>query len=317
MTTLVTGGVGFIGFHLCRRLLVEGHDIICVDNMYTGTQKHVDLLSRHKKFRFIRHDVTEPIKLDVDRIYNLACPASPPAYQADPVKTTLTNVLGVYNMLELARANGARILQASTSEIYGDPLVHPQTEDYKGNVDPIGPRACYDEGKRCAESLMDDYHRAHGVDIRIARIFNTYGPEMRVDDGRVVSNFIMMALKGEDLGVHGDGSHTRSLCYVDDLVDGLMRLMEHRAEFPQPVNLGNPHEMTVLELARKVLSMTGSQSRIAHLPEPVNDPQKRCPDISRAKRILGWEPKVDLDEGLQRTIAYFRAELDASTSGSS
>jgi len=307
---LVTGGAGFIGLHLCRRLLDEGASVICLDDMTSGTRDHVDALINHPRYSFILHDVVEPIDLRVDRIFNLACPASPPAYQADPVKTLMTNVVGMRNMLELARRNGARVLQASTSEVYGDPLEHPQSESYRGNVDVSGPRACYDEGKRCAETLIDDYRRLHGADVRIARIFNTYGPWMREDDGRVVSNFIVQALQGHDLTIYGNGSQTRSLCYIDDLVDGLMRLMTHDGPYPGPVNLGNPVEMTILELADAVLRQTGSNSAIAHLPMPENDPRVRCPDITRARAVLGWEPRWSVTDGLAATIDHFRKVLD-------
>jgi UDP-glucuronate decarboxylase len=306
LTSLVTGGAGFLGFHLCKRLLDQGDRVICVDDMTTGLQMHVDELARHPNFRFLRHDVTEPLSLSVDRIFNLACPASPPAYQVDPIKTTLTSVLGARNMLDLALSSGARIFQASTSEVYGDPLEHPQKESYLGNVRTMGPRACYDEGKRCAETLFHDYHRMHGVDIRIARIFNTYGPGMRADDGRVVSNFITQALANEDLTVYGDGAITRSFCYVDDLIEGFMRLMELDGDFPLPVNLGNPHEFTIGELASLVLEATGSRSKIAHLANAADDPKVRCPDISRAKEVLGWEPGIPLEKGLGPTIDYFR-----------
>ena len=309
MVCLVTGGAGFIGLHLCKRLLSEGHTVICIDDMTSGTQEHVDMLAGHPRYRFVRHDITQPIDLRVDRIYNLACPASPPAYQADPIKTTLTNVLGVRNMLELARANNARFLQASTSEVYGDPLEHPQTENYRGNVDVGGPRACYDEGKRCAETLINDYRRIHGVDARVSRIFNTYGPWMRQDDGRVVSNFIVQALQGRELTVYGDGTQTRSLCYIDDMVEGLLRLMAYDGPYPGPVNLGNPEEMTIVELAAAVLAATDSASKIANRPLPANDPKVRCPDITRAGTVLGWKPTWRLAKGLPVTIDHFRTIL--------
>jgi UDP-glucuronate decarboxylase len=308
-TTLVTGGAGFLGFNLCKRLLADGDQVICLDDMTTGVRAHIDALSGHANFDFIRHDVTEPIDLRVDRIFNLACPASPPAYQADPIKTALTSVLGVRNMLELALAKGARILHTSTSEIYGDPLVHPQPESYRGNVNSMGPRSCYDEGKRCAETLLYDYHRVHGVDIRVARIFNTYGPGMRADDGRAASNFIVQALQNNDVTVYGDGTYTRSMCFVDDLIEGLVRLMNAEGDRPLPVNLGNPHEVTILSLAERIIAMTGSASKIIHLPNVVDDPRVRCPDITRAKAELGWEPKVALEDGLRATIDYFAQEI--------
>lgn len=311
-TTLVTGGAGFLGSHLCRRLLESGDRVICLDDLSTGLLSHVDALRANPRFEFIRHDVTDPVDLRVDRIFNLACPASPPAYQANPIHTTLTSVLGTRNLLDLARRNGARLLHASTSEVYGDPAVHPQTEDYRGNVATMGQRACYDEGKRCAETLLYDYHRIHGIDVRVARIFNTYGPGMRQDDGRAVSNFVVQALTGRPVTVYGDGSFTRSLCYVDDLIDGLLRLMAHDTPDPRPFNLGNPAEITVLQLARCVLDATGSRSPVVHLPEAADDPKIRCPDISRAVRELGWKPVVPLSEGLRRTIAQFRRELDAA-----
>jgi len=305
---LVTGGAGFIGSHLCRRLLEEGHEVLCLDNFFTGRKFNIDeFLDRHL-FELIRHDIIEPILLEVDRIFNLACPASPVHYQYNPVKTVKTNVMGVINMLGLAKRVRARILQASTSEVYGDPKVHPQVESYWGHVNPIGLRSCYDEGKRVAETLMLDYHRQNGVDIRIARIFNTYGPNMLVDDGRVVSNFIVQALRGEDLTIYGDGRQTRSFCFVDDLVEALVRLMDSE-EFTGPVNLGNPVEFTMLELAEMVLELTGSGARIVHRPLPADDPAQRRPDISKARRELGWEPRIGLRQGLERTIDYFRAVL--------
>lgn len=310
-TTLVAGGAGFIGLSLCKRLLDEGDRIICVDNMSTGPQEHVDTLSQNSDFEFISHDVIKPIELKVDRIFNLACPASPPAYQSDPVHTTLTSVLGMHNLLELAKANNARILQASTSEVYGDPKVNPQKEEYRGYVNSMGPRSCYDEGKRCAETLMYDYRRAHGVDTRVVRIFNTYGPGMREDDGRVVSNFIVEALQNLDITIYGNGSHTRSMCYVDDLVDGLIRMMESDRDDCGPVNLGNPHEVSILDFAHLILELTGSKSEIAFLPDVTDDPHIRRPDISRAKAQLNWEPKVALEDGLRQTIAYFREKLSA------
>ncbi len=303
---LVTGGAGFLGSHLVEKLLAEGNDVVCLDNLFTGQEKNVALFRDNPRFSFIRHDVTEPYTLEADEIYNLACPASPVHYQADPVKTTKTSVLGALNALELARKNGAKVFQASTSEVYGDPEVHPQVEGYRGQVNPIGIRACYDEGKRCAESLFFDYHRQHGVPIKVVRIFNTYGPRMHPEDGRVVSNFIMQALRGDDLTIYGDGSQTRSFCYCDDLVDGIVRLMGSRAAFTGPMNLGNPGEFTILELAEKVLQLVGGKSRIVRRPLPQDDPTQRRPDISLAKAELGWEPKIQLDEGLERTIAYFR-----------
>ena len=308
MRILVTGGAGFIGSHLCERLLGDGHEVICLDNFFTGSKKNVAALLANPSFELIRHDITEPILLEVDRIYNLACPASPIHYQYNPVKTIKTSVLGTINMLGLAKRVKARILQASTSEVYGDPQVHPQPEEYWGNVNPIGIRSCYDEGKRVAETLMMDYHRQNGVDIRIVRIFNTYGPRMAVNDGRVVSNFIVQALRGEDLTVYGDGGQTRSFCYVDDLVDGLVRMMECDG-FSGPVNLGNPAETTILEFARRITALTGSQTKIVFNPLPADDPKQRQPDIRLAQERLGWEPKVELETGLKSTIDYFAAKL--------
>lgn len=305
---LVTGGGGFIGSHLVEALLRQGHEVLCLDNFFTGSKANVYHLLGQPRFELIRHDVVEPILLEVDQIYNLACPASPVHYQYNPVKTVKTNVLGTLNMLGLAKRVKARILQASTSEVYGDPQVHPQTEDYWGHVNPIGLRSCYDEGKRLAETLMFDYHRMSGVDIRVARIFNTYGPRMAVNDGRVVSNFVVQALKGEPITVYGQGSQTRSFCYIDDMVSGLMALMEAE-DFSGPVNLGNPGEFTILELARKVVAMTGSASEIIFAPLPADDPVQRRPDITLARRRLGWEPRVTLDQGLQPTIADFRQRL--------
>lgn len=306
---LVTGGAGFIGSHLCRRLLGEGHEVLCVDNFITGQKRNIKPLLDNYRFEFIRHDVNERLYVQVDQIYHLACPASPIRYQFDPVATVQTSVVGSINMLELARRTRARILQASTSEVYGDPEVHPQREDYWGRVNPIGPRACYDEGKRCAETLFFDYHREFRVDIKVVRIFNTYGPHMDPQDGRVVSNFIVAALKGEPLTVYGHGRQTRSLCYVDDLVDGLIRMMAQPKEFTGPVNLGNPHELTILELAETIRELTGSRSEIVFCPLPQDDPRQRCPDITLAREQLGWAPKTPLKEGLVKTIAYFDALL--------
>jgi len=308
MRILVTGGAGFIGSHLCERLLKEGHDVICLDNFFTGNKRNIAHLLDHRDFELIRHDVTEPILLEVDRIYNLACPASPIHYQYNPVKTTKTSVMGAINMLGIAKRVRARILQASTSEVYGDPQVHPQTEAYWGNVNTLGLRSCYDEGKRVAETLMMDYHRQNNVDIRIIRIFNTYGPKMAENDGRVVSNFILQALKGEDITVYGEGEQTRSFCFVSDLVEGMVRMMETPG-FIGPVNLGNPTETTILEFARKIIALTGSTSRIVYRPLPADDPKQRQPDISLAKQMLGWEPKVSVDDGLKQTIDYFRSVL--------
>ena len=302
---LVTGGSGFLGSHLCERLLARGHEVLCVDNLFTGRKRNIAHLLGRPDFEFLRHDVTFPLYVEVDQIYNLACPASPVHYQHDPVQTTKTSVHGAINMLGLAKRLGVRILQASTSEVYGDPTQHPQTEDYWGNVNPIGPRSCYDEGKRCAETLFFDYHRQHGLEIKVARIFNTYGPRMHPNDGRVVSNFIVQALTGRDITIFGDGSQTRSFCYVDDLIEALVRFMETPAEVTGPLNLGNPGEFTMLELAELVLELTGSQSRIVHLELPADDPKQRRPDITRAKALLDWEPRVPLREGLERTIAYF------------
>jgi UDP-glucuronate decarboxylase len=305
MRILVTGGAGFIGSHLCERLLADGHDVLCLDNFFTGRRANiVELLDNHR-FELIRHDVIEPILLEVDQIYNLACPASPIHYQYNPVKTVKTSVMGMINMLGLAKRVRARILQASTSEVYGDPLVHPQPEAYWGNVNPIGLRSCYDEGKRIAETLMMDYHRQNRVDTRIARIFNTYGPRMLEDDGRVVSNFIVQALRGESLTLYGAGDQTRSFCYVDDLVEALIRLM-NVADAHDPVNLGNPGEFTIKELAEEVVKICGSNSGVEYLPLPQDDPKQRKPDISRAQTLLNWNPTIPLNEGLKRTVAYFR-----------
>ncbi len=304
MRILVTGGAGFIGSHLCERLLADGHEVICVDNFFTGNKRNIAHLLDEHRFELIRHDIVEPILLEVDRIYNLACPASPVHYQYNPVKTVKTSVMGAINMLGMAKRVRARILQASTSEVYGDPQMHPQTEEYWGNVNPIGIRSCYDEGKRVAETLMMDYHRQNGVDIRIVRIFNTYGPRMAENDGRVVSNFILQALRGEDITVYGDGSQTRSFCFVDDLVEGLIRMMESDG-FVGPVNLGNPAETTILEFARRIIDLTGSASKVVHKPLPADDPKQRQPNISLARTRLGWEPVTPVQEGLKRTIAYF------------
>ena len=308
---LVTGGAGFLGSHLCERLLDAGHEVLSVDNYYTGRRSNLAHLEDRPNFELVRHDVTFPLYVEVDEIYNLACPASPIHYQRDPVQTTKTSVHGAINMLGLAKRVGARIFQASTSEVYGDPAVHPQTEDYWGHVNPIGPRSCYDEGKRCAETLFFDYHRQHGLEIKVARIFNTYGPRMHPRDGRVVSNFIMQALKGDDITIFGDGSQSRSFCYCDDLIDGFLRLMESPAELTGPVNLGNPGEFTMLELAETILDLTGSSSEIVHRPLPQDDPRQRRPDISVAQRELGWEPKVALRDGLEPTIRYFDALIRA------
>jgi UDP-glucuronate decarboxylase len=302
---LITGGAGFLGSHLCDRLLHQGNDILCLDNFFTGSKDNILHLLTDPHFEFIRHDIINPIYLEVDEIYNLACPASPVHYQFDPVQTTKTSVIGAINMLGLAKRTGARILQASTSEVYGDPTVHPQTEDYRGNVNPLGPRACYDEGKRCAETLFFDYHRQHRVNIKVVRIFNTYGPRMHPNDGRVVSNFIMQALRGEDITLYGDGSQTRAFCYVDDLIEGFVRMMDAGADFIGPVNIGNPHEISVKTLAERVLALTGATSRLVYRPLPTDDPIQRCPDIGLARARLGWEPGVALDQGLQRTIEYF------------
>jgi UDP-glucuronate decarboxylase len=302
---LVTGGAGFLGSHLCDRLIERGHEVICVDNFFTGTKRNIEHLLQHPRFELIRHDVTFPLYVEVDQIYNLACPASPVHYQHDPVQTTKTSVHGAINMLGLAKRLGARILQASTSEVYGDPSVHPQREDYWGNVNPIGPRSCYDEGKRCAETLFFDYHRQHRLEIKVARIFNTYGPRMHPNDGRVVSNFIVQALQGQDITLYGEGLQTRSFCYCDDLVEGLIRLMDSRPEFPGPVNIGNPNEFTIRQLAELVIELVGARSKLVHRPLPQDDPMQRQPDIAVARRELQWQPTIELREGLARTIAYF------------
>jgi UDP-glucuronate decarboxylase len=306
---VVTGGAGFLGSHLCERLLAEQCDVLCVDNFYTGTKRNVVHLAQKPMFELMRHDITFPLYVECDRIYNLACPASPIHYQFDPVQTTKTSVHGAINMLGLAKRTRARILQASTSEVYGDPEIHPQTEDYWGRVNPIGPRSCYDEGKRCAETLFFDYQRQHNVDIKVVRIFNTYGPRMLPNDGRVVSNFIVQALRGEPITLYGDGSQTRSFCYVDDLIDGMVRMMETPEGFYGPLNLGNPVEFTIRELADKVLALTGSKSRIERKPLPQDDPRQRKPDIGQATSKLGWQPKVGLEDGLKETVRYFRELL--------
>jgi UDP-glucuronate decarboxylase len=309
---LITGGAGFIGSHLCERLLTEGHDILCVDNFYTGTRDNVAHLLVNPHFELLRHDITFPLYVEVDEIYNLACPASPVHYQNDPVQTTKTSVYGSINMLDLAKRVGAKILLASTSEVYGDPEVHPQQESYWGRVNPIGPRACYDEGKRCAETLFFDYHRQMGLLIKVARIFNTYGPRMHPNDGRVVSNFIMQALVGQPITIYGDGQQTRSFCYVDDLVEGLVRLMNSEDSFTGPVNLGNPVEFTMLGLAQSVLRQVGSDSELVFEPLPQDDPRQRCPDITLAGEVLDWRPSINLDDGLARTVNYFRTLLAES-----
>ena len=310
---LVTGGAGFIGSHLCEKLLDQGNEVICLDNLFTGRKENIRHLMDNPYFEFIRHDVIEPIYVECDQIYNLACPASPPHYQYDPIKTAKTNVFGALNVLGLTKRCHARVLQASTSEVYGDPEVHPQPESYRGCVNPHGIRSCYDEGKRMAETLFFDYHRQHGVDIKVVRIFNTYGPKMRMDDGRVVSNFIIQALKGEDITIYGDGKQTRSFCYVDDLVDGMIRMMESRDGFTGPVNLGNPGEFTMLELADLVLRLTGSRSKLTFMPLPQDDPTQRRPVIDLAKKELDWGPKIPLKDGLMPTIKYFEAELASKT----
>jgi UDP-glucuronate decarboxylase len=303
---MVTGGAGFLGSHLIDRLIEKGCDVLCVDNLFTGSKDNIAHLHNHPNIEFLRHDITFPLFVEVDEIYNLACPASPIHYQHDPVQTTKTSVHGAINMLGLAKRLGAKILQASTSEVYGDPSVHPQTEDYWGHVNPIGPRSCYDEGKRCAETLFFDYHRQHQLPIKVMRIFNTYGPRMHPADGRVVSNFIVQALKGEPISIYGDGSQTRSFCYVDDLIEGMIRLMESGPEVTGPINIGNPNEFTIRELADQVIALTGSRSEIVQHPLPTDDPKQRQPNIAKAKDLLGWEPKVPLVEGLGHTIEYFR-----------
>jgi len=308
MRILVTGGAGFLGSHLCDRLLQDGHEVVCIDNLFTGRKQNVAHLLPHPNFEFVRHDIIDPFKFEVDQIYNLACPASPPHYQYNPIKTIKTSVMGSINCLGLAKRVKARVFQASTSEIYGDPLVHPQPESYWGNVNTIGRRSCYDEGKRCAETLFFDYHRENKVDIRVVRIFNTYGPRMHEADGRVVSNFIVQALRGEDLTIYGDGKQTRSFCYVDDLIEGFLRFMAQN-ETVGPMNLGNPGEFTMLQLAELTLKLVGGKSKIVHKPLPADDPKQRQPDITLARQLLKWEPKVSLEEGLKRTIAYFRTKV--------
>jgi UDP-glucuronate decarboxylase len=308
MRILVTGGAGFLGSHLCDRLLEQGHEVLCLDNFFTGRKGNIQHLIGSPKFELIRHDVIDPFKFEVDQIYNLACPASPPHYQYNPIKTTKTSVMGAINCLGLAKRVKARVFQASTSEVYGDPAVHPQPESYWGHVNPIGRRSCYDEGKRCAETLFFDYNRENGVDIRVVRIFNTYGPRMNPDDGRVVSNFIVQALRGENLTVYGDGSQTRSFCFVDDLIDGFLRFMQ-QTDIIGPVNIGNPGEFTMLELAERVLAKVGGKSCIVFKDLPADDPKQRRPDITLAKKILNWEPRISLEEGLNKTIAHFRREL--------
>ena len=306
---LVTGGAGFLGSHLCQRLLNDGNDVLCVDNFYTGTRENIIELMDNPHFEVQRHDVTFPLYVEVDEIYNLACPASPYHYQNDPVQTTKTSVHGAINMLDLAKRTGAKIFQASTSEVYGDPEVHPQKENYRGSVSTTGPRACYDEGKRCAETLFFDYLRQHNLSVRVARIFNTYGPRMMPDDGRVVSNFIVQALKGEPITIYGDGMQTRSFCYVDDLIEGFIRLMRADDKITGPINLGNPNEFTIRQLAETVLKLTGASSNLIEKPLPEDDPMQRCPDISYAKKTLEWQPAIELKEGLERTISYFKSVL--------
>ena len=307
---LVTGGAGFIGSHLCKKLLDDGNFVICLDNFFTGTEDNIKSLLQNKNFELVTHDVTEKFTTEVNQIYNLACPASPPHYQYNPIKTTKTSVLGIINMLELAKGNNATILQASTSEVYGNPLVHPQEETYWGNVNPVGIRSCYDEGKRCAETLMTDYHRQYNTDIRIVRIFNTYGPNMALNDGRVISNFIVQALKDEDITIYGDGSQTRSFCYVSDMVNGLIKMMNNSDKFTGPLNLGNPAEKTVSEIANLIIKMTNSKSGIIYHPLPEDDPVRRKPDIRLAEKYLDWQPEVDIENGLEQTIEYFSKKLE-------
>ena len=308
MRILVTGGAGFLGSHLCDRLITDGHEVVCIDNLFTGQKANIAHLLPHPRFEFVRHDIIDPFKFEVDQIYNLACPASPPHYQYNPIKTIKTSVIGAINCLGLAKRLKARVFQASTSEVYGDPQLHPQPESYWGNVNPIGRRSCYDEGKRCAETLFFDYHRENKIDIRVIRIFNTYGPRMHPDDGRVVSNFIVQALRGQDLTIYGDGTQTRSFCYVDDLIEGFLRFMA-QTQTVGPMNLGNPGEFTMLQLAELTLKLVGGRSKIVHKALPPDDPKQRRPDITLAKQVLKWEPQVPLEEGLQRTIAYFRARI--------
>jgi UDP-glucuronate decarboxylase len=309
---LVTGGAGFLGSHLCERLLAEGNDVLCVDNYFTGRRGNIAHLAANPNFESMRHDITFPLYVEVDEIYNLACPASPVHYQFDPAQTTKTSVIGAINMLGLAKRVKAKVFQASTSEVYGDPTVHPQPEEYRGSVNPIGPRACYDEGKRCAETLFFDYFRQHNTRIKVVRIFNTYGPRMHPNDGRVVSNFIVQALRGEDITIYGEGSQTRAFCYVDDLIEGFIRLMATGDDITGPINIGNPHEIPVRELAETVIRLTGSRSKLVHRPLPIDDPMQRCPDITKAKAVLGWTPKVPLEEGLGKTIAYFDGILSTN-----
>jgi UDP-glucuronate decarboxylase len=312
MKVLVTGGAGFLGSHLCEKLIESGHEVLCVDNLFTGSKENIKHLLTNPNFEFMRHDVTFPLYVEVDQIYNLACPASPKHYQSDPAQTTKTSVIGAINMLGLAKRTGARILQASTSEVYGDPEVHPQPEEYWGKVNPIGIRSCYDEGKRCAETLFFDYHRQYGVEIKVMRIFNTYGPRMDRNDGRVVSNFIVQALQGNDITIYGDGAQTRSFCYVDDLIAGMISLMNSPKDVIGPINIGNPNEFSISELVSEVISLTNSKSKVVELPLPEDDPRQRQPDITKAKSILGWAPSVQLEEGLKKTIEYF-AELEKSS----
>jgi UDP-glucuronate decarboxylase len=308
---LVTGGAGFLGSHLCERLVADGHDVLCVDNYFTGSKANVSHLLHSPRFEAMRHDITFPLYVEVDEIYNLACPASPIHYQFDPVQTTKTSVVGAINMLGLAKRTRARVLQASTSEVYGDPEISPQHEDYRGNVNPLGPRACYDEGKRCAETLFFDYRRQHRTQVKVVRIFNTYGPRMHPQDGRVVSNFIVQALTGQDITLYGNGLQTRAFCYVDDMIEGFVRMMATPEEVAGPVNLGNQHEISVRDLAERVIAMCGSRSAIVHRPLPQDDPMQRCPDITRAQELLGWRPSVGLEEGLARTVGYFESLLSA------
>lgn len=308
-TILITGGAGFIGSHLCKKLLQSSDTVICLDNFFTGSKDNIKDFFDYKNFKLVEHDITDEISVEADQIYNLACPASPPHYQYDPIKTTKVSVIGIINMLEIAKKHNSTILQASTSEVYGDPMIHPQIESYWGNVNPIGVRSCYDEGKRCAETLIMDYHRQHNINTRIVRIFNTYGPNMNINDGRVVSNFIIQALKNENITVYGDGSQTRSFCYISDLIDGLIKMMNNSSNFIGPVNLGNPCEKTILEFAELIIELTGSKSKIIHKTLPSDDPVKRKPDITLAEEKLNWKPKVDIKDGLLKTIEYFEQEL--------